>query len=93
MTTLKCLAAFIALSVASVSCMALEGNGFYDYGPFGNDSALVQAANPAVTIDTETPFFFYGKPYNHICVSLQCNQVMIFTDVTLPVPSHVMTVT
>ena len=69
MTTLKCLAVLLVLSVSLAVNVSCAENGFYHYGPFARDSALPSGANPATAIVTEEPYFFYGKPYNGIWVN------------------------
>ena len=44
----------------------------YSFGPGVGDKALINSADPAVTISTRDSYVFFGEEYNHICVSCQC---------------------
>lgn len=57
-----------SLMTLGVSC-AWCAVSFYSYGPGVGDRKLANSADPAVTLDLQEKYVFYGEEYYKLCVS------------------------
>ena len=61
----------LLLAFVSSTWCRVNGEKLYAFGPGIGDKALINSADPAVTLTTRDSYVFFGKEYNHICVSCQ----------------------